>query len=91
MKRSASQPRQAAEMLAIGALAFIAEQPDQLAAFLAATGLTAEGIRDAAQQPGFFAGVLEHMLADEKLLVTFADSAGIDPGEVARARNALGR
>jgi hypothetical protein len=35
--------------------------------------------------------VLEHMLADESLLVAFADSAGINPAEIARARAALGR
>jgi hypothetical protein len=30
------------------------------------------------------------MLADESLLLAFADSAAIDPAAVARARNALG-
>jgi hypothetical protein len=30
------------------------------------------------------------MLADESLLLAFADSAGIDPAAVARARSALG-
>jgi hypothetical protein len=34
--------------------------------------------------------VLEHMLADESLLVAFADSAGINPADIARARGALG-
>jgi hypothetical protein len=29
------------------------------------------------------------MLADETLLIAFADNAGIDPAAVARARNAL--
>ncbi len=73
-------------MLAIQALAFIAEEPERLAGFLAATGLTAAGIRDAARQPDFLAGVLEHMLGDEILLLAFADSAGIDPAAIARAR-----
>ena len=48
-------------------------------------------LRVAAQEQGFFAGVLEHMLTDESLLVAFADSAGIDPAEIVRARAALGR
>jgi uncharacterized protein DUF3572 len=34
--------------------------------------------------------VLEHMLADESLLLAFADSAAIDPADLARARDALG-
>lgn len=78
-------------MLAIRALSFIAAEPEQLAAFLSITGLSAERIRDAAREPGFLAGVLEHMLSDEKLLIAFADSAGIDPAAVARAASALGR
>jgi hypothetical protein len=78
-------------MLAIQALAFIAEEPQALARFLEASGLSAVQIRSAARQPGFLAGVLDHMLADESLLLAFARSAGIDPAELARAANALGR
>jgi hypothetical protein len=81
---------EAAEKQAILALAFLAEEPERLAPFLTATGLEAEGIRQAAQEPGFLAGVLEHILGDENLLIAFAQSAGIDPAEVARASAALG-
>jgi hypothetical protein len=35
--------------------------------------------------------VLEHMLGDESLLIAFADSAGFDPSEVARAHGTLAR
>ena len=62
-----------------------------MSGFLAATGLEPGQIRTAAQEEGFFASVLEHMLGDESLLIAFADSAGIDPAEIARARAALGR
>ena len=78
-------------MLAVQALTFIAEDQTRMSRFLAATGLEPGQIRAAAQQEGFFVGVLEHMLGDESLLVAFADSAGIDPAEIARARAALGR
>jgi hypothetical protein len=77
-------------MLAIQALSFIAEEPERLNGLLSATGLTLNRLRESANQPDFLAGVLEHMLADESLLLAFADSAGIDPAAVARARNALG-
>lgn len=82
--------RETAEMLAIQALSFIAEQPDALGRFLDMSGISAAQLRAAAQQPGFLAGVLEHMLGDENLLLAFARSAGIDPAEVARAASALG-
>jgi len=90
MKSGSSRSREAAETLAIQALAFLAEEPDRLAGFLGATGLTPDRIRESAGQPDFLAGVLEHMLADESLLVAFADGAGIDPADIARARGALG-
>jgi uncharacterized protein DUF3572 len=76
-------------MLAIQALAFIADEPERLNLFLSTTGIAPAAIRTAAREPGFLAGVLEHMLADETLLIAFADNAGIDPAAVARARNAL--
>ena len=91
MKAPSPAAREAAEMLAIQALGFIAAEPDRLDAFLAATGLTLDRLRESATSPDFLAGVLEHMLADESLLLAFAESAAIDPAAVARARNALGR
>jgi hypothetical protein len=83
--------QQNAEMLAVQALAFIAEDEDRLGGFLASTGLALQSIRDAAREPDFLAGVLEHMLTDENLLIAFADGVGIDPAEVARARQMLGK
>jgi hypothetical protein len=82
--------RETAEMLAIQALAFIAEDPEHLSRFLGMTGIEAGQIRAAAREEGFLAGVLEHMLADENLLIRFAESAGVDPADIARARKALG-
>jgi hypothetical protein len=90
MKRPIRGTREAAEALAIQALTFIAEEPERLSHFLGLTGIEAAEIRSAARQPGFLAGVLEHLLGDESLLIAFATSAGIDPAEIARARGALG-
>jgi hypothetical protein len=90
MKRPSSAAREAAEILAIQALSFIAEEPERLNGLLSATGLTLNRLRESANQPDFLTGVLEHMLADESLLLAFADSAAVDPAAVARARNALG-
>jgi len=90
MKRPARATREYAEMLGIQAVAFLAEDNDRLARFLGLSGIAADDIRAAAREPGFLAGVLEHMLADESLLVAFASSAGIDPAAIARARAALG-
>jgi Protein of unknown function (DUF3572) len=91
MKRPSQPSRRTAETLAIQALAFIAEEPERLGVFIAATGIAPDRIRDAACGPDFLAGILEHMLGDENLLVAFADDAGIDPAEIARAHNVLGK
>ncbi len=90
MKAPLQPSREAAEMLAIQALSFIAEEPERFNRFLGITGIELSQIRNAAREPGFLAGVLEHMLGDESLLIAFVTSAGIDPAEVARARGALG-
>jgi hypothetical protein len=90
MKAPSPQSREAAETLAIQALVFLAQEPERLDGFLGATGLTVEHIRAAARETHFLAGVLEHMLANERLLTAFADSVGIDPAQIARAHNVLG-
>jgi hypothetical protein len=90
MKAPSPAARQSAEILAIQALAFIAEEPERLSPFLELSGLDPAQIRTAAGEPGFLRGVLEHMLSDENLLVAFADSADIDPADIARAHVALG-
>jgi hypothetical protein len=77
-------------MAAIQALGFIAEEPQRLSRFLDITGIPPKQIRMAARESGFLAGVLEHMLGDESLLIAFADSAGFNPADVARARGVLG-
>ncbi len=82
--------REAAETLALSALSFLARDPDRIAAFLSQTGIGPDQIRDAAGQPGFLAGVLDHLLGDESLLLMFADDCGIEPGAVAAARAGLG-
>lgn len=87
--RGKDNDREAAEALAIAALAFLAGEPERLGAFLALSGIGPESIRAAASEPHFLAGVLDHITADEPLLVTFAAHQGIDPGEVARAQAAL--
>jgi len=46
-------------------------------------------IRIAAREPLFLAGVLDHITADEKLLLAFAAEAQSDPRIIERAQHAL--
>jgi hypothetical protein len=79
-----------AETLAVRALAFIAEDDSRLGSFVAATGIAPQSMREAAREPNFLAGVLEHILAEENLLIAFAETVGVAPAEVARAHHAFG-
>jgi hypothetical protein len=81
--------REAAENLAIQALTYLAAEPEKLDAFLASAGIDAGAIRAAAREPGFLAGVLDHLAANERLLIGFAEEVGCDPSLVMRARATL--
>jgi uncharacterized protein DUF3572 len=79
----------AAEQLALAALAYLAADATRLGGFLAATGLGPENLREAARNPSFLPGVLDHVLSDETMLVAFAAEESVDPKVVAEARQVL--
>jgi hypothetical protein len=91
MARRPEVTRESAEMLAIQALNFLAEDPERLGRFLAITGLEAQSLRDAAHEPNFLLGVLDHLAGDERLLTEFAAQHELTPETVTRARDMLAR
>ena len=72
MKLGPPLTKEAAEGLAIQALTFLAGEPERLGRFLAATGIGPTEIRAAAGEPGFLAGVLDYLAADDRLIAAFA-------------------
>jgi len=89
MKPGRSMTKEAAEWLAIQALTFIAQDGERLGHFLAATGIGPAEIRAAAGEPGFLAGVLDYVTAEQRLIESFAAQAGVDPAIIDKARLAL--
>lgn len=91
--RSRSNPKSldldAAEALAFRAVAFIASDGAYLADFLSRSGLAPNALSGLIEDRSFLAGVLDHLLADESLLLAFCGNAGIDPADIQPARNAL--
>ena len=81
--------RDEAEAMAIAALGHVASDPELLPRFLAITGIEADGIRHAAREPGFLAGVLDFVLAHEPTLVGFAAAQGLPAEIVITARRLL--
>ena len=89
ISRQGALAAEVAEVLAIQALAFIAEDSERLGRFLAITGLGPGEIRQAARERRFLAGVLEYVNGDEDLLVAFANYAEVDPAHVVAAEQVL--
>jgi hypothetical protein len=90
MKKSdPSEKFSAARDIAIQALVFIAADEERLGRFLAFSGIDPASIRQAAQEPGFLAGVLEHLSGDENLLLRLAEQSGLRPEQIASARALL--
>jgi hypothetical protein len=89
LKSKQSRNSEQAQSLAIGALGFIAADPDRLSRFLSLTGLGPDNLRTAAADPAFLGSVLDYLIADETLLVEFAGDAGLKPETVAQAQQVL--
>ena len=78
-----------AEELAVRALTFLAAEDGRLRRFLDLSGLDAGRVRSAAASPGFLAGVLDYVVADERLLLALAEAAGELPERIMAARQIL--
>ncbi len=78
-----------ADQIAIDALGYIASEPELMQRFLDLTGIEADGIRQAAAQPGFFVGVLDFLLANENDVVDFSHATGTPLEAVQIARDKL--
>jgi hypothetical protein len=77
------------EAVAIDVLTWLAGEPEMMGRFLALTGLTADGLRRAAGEPGFFAGLLDFVMGHEPTLIAFCDATSTPPERVQRAHRLL--
>ena len=78
-----------AEVLALQALAFLAEDAQRLGNFLALTGLRPDELRAQAREPHLLAAVLDHLLRNENQLLVFAANYGVAPELIGQAHAAL--
>ena len=81
--------REQAEALALQALAYLAEDDERFRRFLLLTGTALTDIRERAADPAFLSGVMDHLISDEPLLLSFAEQATLDPVAVVAARRSL--
>ncbi len=81
--------RAEAEVIALKALGFLATEPERLSRFLTLSGVDLADIGTVAENPEFLAGLLNHLLQDESLLLTFTAEQEMDPRVPALAAEAL--
>lgn len=93
MKTSGGKPVRVdldtAEGIGLAALGFLAEDMARLGHFLSLTGLGPDELRAEAGSPRMLAAVLEHLLGDEALLLSFTANCGYAPDSVVPAWDAL--
>jgi len=91
MKHNNLHSAQDAEVIALKALGFLASEPERLRRFMDLSGLSLDAIRAGAGKgdAGFLAGVLDHLLGDQTLLLLFAEAEGVTPDHIGRLRRHL--
>jgi hypothetical protein len=89
MRPKTSDSSEEAEVTALKALAFLAADPERLSRFMDLSGLGLDAIRASAAEPAFLGGILDHLLADDSLLLIFAEEHGLRPERIAQLRRKL--
>nr|WP_321459438.1 DUF3572 domain-containing protein [uncultured Cohaesibacter sp.] len=85
-KKQSGLTMEAAEAIGIQALVFLSSDSELLGRFLALSGLDPSAIRDVASEPSFLAAVLDFLLSDDSLILTFANNNALAPEEVVTAK-----
>jgi hypothetical protein len=82
---------ESARQLAIDAFLFLAQDEKHIVHFLNTSGIDPADLRASASEDRTLAAVLEHLLANESLLLVFAANARRQPTEVEPALERLRR
>ena len=89
MKNTSSYSSDDASDIAVQVLTFVTQDENRLSRFLDFTGWTPATLSSPKSQSAILLSVLEYLMSEEDLLLTFAANSRIDPGNIAIARNAL--
>lgn len=78
-----------AQETAAAVLGWLATEPDMLGRFLDLSGLRADQLRQAVDDSGFLAGMLDFLMSHEPTLMAFCAATDIKPEAVVSAWQAL--
>lgn len=87
--REPQSPALDATTLALGALGWVLGDGERAERLLALTGLTPDALRAGLGDPAMLGAVLDFLRSHEPDLVAAAQALGIEPGELAAAREHL--
>lgn len=88
-KRKQTADGNEAEVVGLMGLVFIAGDEARLHRFLHLTGIGPQQLRSAAAETATLAAVLDHLMADQSLLMVFATESGLTPEQVVDAHGKL--
>lgn len=84
-----TQNQQAASVLGLQALSWIASDEALFGGFLAQAGTDAADVRARATDPVFLGFVLDFILQEDATVIGFAENIRVSPEEIVRARHNL--
>lgn len=79
----------AAETLALQAVAWLVAQEELLPVFLGATGASEADLRSRVNDPAFLGAVLDFLMMDDAWIIAFCDTVGVPRDLPMQARAAL--
>jgi hypothetical protein len=85
MKRKPLQVDESGNALALDVLLWMAGDADRLMPFLGATGLSPDDLRSGLGDPAVLGAVLDHVMANEPVLLACAEAIGVKPERIAEA------
>jgi Protein of unknown function (DUF3572) len=77
------------QVIALKALTFLVSNEDHLDGFLASSGMDLQDLKELADDETMLAGLLDHILQNESLLLEFSQSIDYKPEMIVKARYAL--
>ena len=90
LKKPVQNAREAAEIVAVQALTYLAGDSALLGSFLAESGIGPESLRKSAADPQFLISVLDFVMRDDATVQAFAKASELHPTNIAAARQVLG-
>lgn len=89
MQQNSADAENAAQVLALDALGWIAGEGELLDVFTGSTGIGPDALTEAIEDPEMLGAVLDFLMMDDAWIVAFCDARGLPYDAPARARAAL--